>query len=221
MFYKSYRTCSWQIFTVYPYGDGIQAGATVATLTAEKSTFPVLVGPGSFPLLRVELPEELHEEWQRQKVMHIDFAQIEQVMNEPPKLIVVDKSDVQDEILVVLCTKYSTQRGESYIDNGIGWVCSNCGITGTYPRPQICPVCNHNERPTGRAAKFPGTVVTRDTNVEWDRTHTEWKTYEEQLVAIIPKGIVFSTGYTSNCSRPLAEYYLWDGQQLKNLPTVA
>lgn len=123
------------------------------------------------------------------------FAEIGKTKAGKPKFISASSADTDDRIIVVFRTPIGYRGSNSHTGDRTGEVRKDPwdgDVTVFHPFPGEIIIGGHLAQGlAGRAGSG------------------------EQLVAIIPKGVVFRTGYSGRrYGGHLAHYYLWDGQRL-------
>jgi hypothetical protein len=191
-----------RIFTIS--AGTVQDGTLVQSFSVSGGavTIPaVLVGEQgrgrSLGVLPVQLPNQLHTQWQQRGQVTIRAAQIGQTRSGRPKLIVPHEDLAPDDsrIIAVLRTPIGFRGGNEHTGDRTGESTRN--VWG-------------EEVPVFRP--FPGEVLLEGIIAQGAAGRAG---SGRQLVALIPRGVVFRTGYSGRLyGGPRAHYYLWDGERL-------
>lgn len=167
-------------------------------------------------LLPVQLTEG-QQEWEENKgQVRIEVVEVGTTKAGKPKLF-QSSSPVSDEkVVVVFLTQIGFRGGNSHTGDRSGWKCSSysCDAVGTELEiPEVCPKCSGTyNRPVHNFAKFPGEVLIKGVIAEGAAGRAG---SGQQLVAVMPKGIIFRTGYSGRLyGGPSAHYYVWTGEKL-------
>ena len=122
------------------------------------------------------------------------------------------------EILVVFRTPIGFRGGSSHTGDLLGWSCGvsylgRCKAEGQGLAPKRCPLCDNGyPGPRNQFAEFPGEILTEGTIAQGAAGRMG---SGRQLVAIVPAGAVFRTGYSGRLyGHPSSHYYMWDGEAL-------
>jgi len=119
-----------------------------------------------------------------------------------------------DFIVIIFRTQIGFRGGNSHTGDRIGWGCS-CGVHGDdEPVPEKCPneECSSWDGPQPKFGEFPGEILTKGEIAQGDAGRMG---SGNQLIAVMPKGVVFRTGYSGRLyGAPAAHYYMWDGERL-------
>lgn len=215
------------------------------TLQGAGVTIPaVLVGETGrgrkLGVLPVDLLPHQRQEWEEKGKVIIYSAKIGQTKSGRPKLIATEAHDTVDHILVVLRTpigfrgsnSHTGDRVEEYwtLDSWYKESATKAGIpikdryTADEVReysPRIMKthygkdeeyVWDAGFNRQLKFAPFPGEILVEGVIAQGDAGRMG---SGHQYVAIIPKGVVFRTGYSGRLyGKPAAHYYLWDGERL-------
>ena len=193
-------TESYRIFTIS--SGSVSSGATVGNLNLKNAgiNIPAVIvgeeGRGrSRGVLPVQLLNRLRKEWQEKGSVTINAAEVGQTKAGKPKLFVKNGPDTDEKIIVVFRTKIGFRGGNSHTGDRTGETEKD---TRGGERPKFYP--------------FPGEKLIFGTIAQGAAGYMG---SGEQLVAVMPKDIVFRTGYSGRLyGSPSSHYYKWDGQQL-------
>lgn len=146
-------------------------------------------------VLPVQLPNGLYKEWQEKGRVEIRAAEVGQTKAGKPKLFAKEGPDADEKIICVFLTKIGFRGSNSHTGDRTGETTKDSW---------------GDERPV--FAPFPGEILVRGVIAQGAAGRMG---SGEQLVAVMPKGVVFRTGYGGRLyGAPSAHYYSWDGQQL-------
>lgn len=122
-------------------------------------------------------------------------AEIGQTQGGRPKLLAQDAPDATEKVLVVFRTRIGYRGGNSH--------------TG-----DRTPETRHLD--SGASfLPFPGEIICRGRIAQGDAGGMG---AGEHLVALMPKGVVFRTGYSGRLyGAPSSHYYKWDGERLMSI----
>ena len=167
-------------------------------------------------VLPVQLSREQYKEWAEKGRVRIGAAEIGQTKTGTPKLFSKDSPDTDEQIICVFRTPIGFRGSNSHTGDRVGWECPKCDARGTDLNvPDTCPKCGASgwgDAPKPIFAPFPGEILVRGIIAQGTAGRMG---SGEQLVALIPKGVVFRTGYSGRLyGAPGAHYYLWDGKRL-------
>jgi len=191
-----------KIFTIAS-GD-VTEGARVDSFTLKGAgvTIPaVLVGEEGrgrrLGVLPVQLLPEQHKEWQEEGCVYIYSATVGTTRAGKPKLLQIENADTTDRCICVFRTRIGFRGGNSHTGDRDG------GFKKDY--------WDDEERPTFHP--FPGEVLCEGIIAQGDAGRMG---SGSQIVAVMPAGIVFRTGYSGRLyGGPPEHYYLFrDGQLL-------
>mgnify|MGYP000906211670 CR=1 FL=1 len=191
-----------KIFTIAS-GD-VTEGARVDSFTLKGAgvTIPaVLVGEEGrgrrLGVLPVQLLPEQHKEWQEEGCVYIYSATVGTTRAGKPKLLQIENADTTDRCICVFRTRIGFRGGNSHTGDRDG------GFKKDY--------WDDEERPTFHP--FPGEVLCEGIIAQGDAGRMG---SGSQLVAVMPAGTVFRTGYSGRLyGEPAEHYYLFrDGQLL-------
>ena len=146
------------------------------------------------------------------------FAKVGQTKTGKPKFFSTEKATEGDKIIVVFLTKMGFRGGNSHTGDRAGWECAvcRCDASGDGVNiPEICSKCgatgNFNA-PRIKFAEFPCQILCRGVIAEGAAGRMG---SGEQLIAIVPKDVVFRTSYLGRLyGAPGSHYYKWDGSKL-------
>lgn len=150
----------------------------------------VLVGERGRGRKEAFLPVQGRVEEGKEGDRRIFHAVMGQTQNGRPKLIVADEDDDNETTLIVFRTTIGYRGGNAHTgDRSPEW---------TQEEPVFLP--------------FPGEVLARGTVAQGGAGRMG---SGSQLIAIVPKGMVFRTAYSGRLyGEPSAHYYLFDGQNI-------
>ena len=178
-------------------------GVTVNAFTLKGAgvTIPAVIigeeGRGrQLGVLPVQLLSDSYKEWLEKGRTHIFFAEIGTTKAGKPKLFQTEGADTTEKCICVFRTKIGFRGGNSHTgDRDGGTEEDYWGI----------------ERPTFHP--FPGEIICEGIIAQGDAGRMG---SGSQLVAVIPAGIVFRTGYSGRLyGAPREHYYIYkDGQLL-------
>lgn len=189
-------------------------------------------------VLPVHLLPHQKEVWEEKGEVIVNFASIGHTRSGRPKLIACPDGSGNDEIIVVFRTHIGFRGGNSHTGDrkrvyytvhplfrreaaSIGL--SNGEYTeeeakeynaaivraaGFEPSEQLTSAFESNIE----FLPFPGEIITRGVIAQGTAGRMG---SGEQLVAVMPRGVVFRTGYSGRLyGAPTAHYYIWDGENL-------
>ncbi len=146
-------------------------------------------------VLPVQLPSGLYKEWHEKGRVEIRAAEVGQTKAGKPKLFGKETADTDEKIICVFLTKIGFRGSNSHTGDRTGETFKDSW---------------GEERPV--FAQFPGEVLVCGVIAQGAAGRMG---SGEQLVAVMPRGIVFRTGYTGRLyGAPSAHYYIWNGEQL-------
>lgn len=147
-------------------------------------------------VLPVQLLPEQYEEWKEKGCTHIFFATVGTTKAGKPKLFQTEDADTTEKCICVFRTRIGFRGGNSHTGDRDG------GTEKDFWGRE-CPTFY----------PFPGEILCKGIIAQGAAGRMG---SGEQLVAIMPAGIVFRTGYSGRLyGRPAAHYYLFrDGQIL-------
>lgn len=179
--------------------EGVRVGSF--TLKGTGVTIPaILVGEEGrgrkLGVLPTQLLPDTYAEWQEKGYTHIHSAQIGETKSKRPKLFQTENTDTTEKCICVFRTKIGFRGGNSHTGDRDG------GTEKNYWG---------EERPTFHP--FPGEIICEGVIAQGDAGRMG---SGRQLVAVMPAGIVFRTGYSGRLyGAPSAHYYIFrDGQIL-------
>ncbi len=139
------------------------------------------------------------------------FAELGQTKAGKPKLFSKPAATSDNKVVVVFNTMIGFRGGNSHTGDRAGWTCS-CGESADTARPEKCPKCGSAEGLKNKFAQFLGEVIAKGVIAEGDAGRAG---SGEQLIALIPKDVVFRTFYSGRLyGKPAAHYYVWNGEKL-------
>lgn len=147
------------------------------------------------------------------------FAEVGQTKAGKPKLFAKQLANDNEFCIVVFRTQIGFRGGNEHTGDRAGWKCQGwgCRETGEGPAPETCPKCGAAgiNRPSLTFSPFPGEVIVRGRVAQGDAGRMGGG---EQLVALLPKDVVFRTGYSGRLyGSPSAHYYMWDGEKILSM----
>ena len=184
---------NYRIFTIS--SGEVTNGALVETydLSGANVSIPAIIvgerGRGrSLGILPVELPKDLYREWKQNGAVTIQTAKVGKTKAGKSKLFACFENVSNDKIIAVFRTKIGYRGSNSHTGDRIDEK-------------------NYKE--------FPGQILASG----WIAQGAAGRMgYGQQLVTLVPKGVVFRTGYSGRLyGGPDAHYYRWDGQELTSL----
>lgn len=201
---------SLQVFTVE--SGLVSEGAKISNLHLKEANIDIpaiLVGEEGRGRFQEAMPVD------RPPMGNLIFAEIGQTKAGKPKFFSKDSATTDEKIVVVFRTKMGFRGGNSHTGDRAGWKCSKCDATGKeLIAPETCPKCESTgyDGPKHFFAQFPGKKLVRGIIAEGDAGRMG---SGEQLIAVMPKGVVFRTSYSGRLyGNPDAHYYLWNGEKL-------
>jgi hypothetical protein len=190
-------------YKVYTVSSGsVREGAVVEKLTLKGAGVDIpaiIVGEEGRGRERGVLPVQLtngqYKEWQEKGSVEIRAAEVGQTKAGKPKLFAKKNADTDEKIICVFLTKIGFRGSNSHTGDRTGETTKDSW---------------GDEHPV--FAQFPGEVLVKGVIAQGAAGRMG---SGEQLVAVMPKGIVFRTGYGGRLyGAPSAHYYIWDGEQL-------
>ncbi len=190
-------------------------------------------------VLPVELLPHQRQEWEREGRTIIHAARVSQTPAGHPKLIATETHDTTQKIIVVLRTPIGFRGSNSHTGDRIeeyftldSWFIDTATKIGV-------PI---KDRYTAEEVQVYSQLIMRSHYGEgeyaWDagfRRHYKFAPFPgeilvegiiaqgiagymgsgHQYIALIPRGVVFRTGYSGRLyGKPAAHYYMWDGERL-------
>lgn len=193
---------SHKIFTIE--NGSVKEGAVVETLTLKGAGVDI---PAIFVgeqgrgrergVLPVQLPSILQVEWKEKGQVRISSAEVGTTKAGKPKLYARagEGMDADDSVICVFRTNIGFRGSNSHTGDRTG---------------QVEKDAFGDERIT--FLDFPGEMLVSGHIAQGMAGRAGGG---QQLVATMPKGIVFRTGYSGRLyGAPAAHYYLWDGERL-------
>lgn len=212
-----------EIMRIYTIEDGVVTDGSVVekfTIRGAGITIPAIIvgeeGRGrQLGILPVHLPDPLYAQWNEKGSVKIVAAALSSTKSGRPKLIAHPIEDVNtnEKCLVVFRTPIGFRGGNQHTGDRVGVYCQTCGAEFDFLEKSSdkCPKCGFYSL-TFRYAPFPGDVLVSGVIAQGAAGRMG---SGEQLVAVIPKGVVFRTGYSGRrYGRPYAHYYVYDGQRI-------
>lgn len=191
--------------------------------TADVSIPTIIVGEtgrgrdlGILPVENVSLDEA-------EAGIDISAAQIGQSHSGKPKLFAADTPDCTEKAIVVFRTDIGFRGGNDHTGDLTGWRCANylCGkAEDELPMPETCPGCGKKKASNemwgkgmmNRYAEFPGEILITGIIAQGGAGRMG---SGSQLIALIPRGVVFRTSYTGRLyGNPAAHYMEFDGKTI-------
>lgn len=134
-----------------------------------------------------------------------------------PKFWAMPAATRKDHVIVVFRTQPGYRGGSAHTGDRIGWKCG-CGATGQEAvTPDKCPGCGAGEYlyGIGMRIRFADLLGERLTEGYVAQGTAGRMGGGEQLVALMPRDVVFRTTYSGRLyGGPSAHYYKWDGEKL-------
>jgi len=187
---------SMRLYTIV--SGSVEEGAKVSTFLLKGAGIKIpaiLVGEEGrgrrLGVLPVELPNELYRDWQQTGAVKVLKAKVGETKNGKPKLLAIINDDTDDDkVICVFRTPIGYRGGNSHTGDRTGEDESG--------QPTFSP--------------FPGEVLVAGVIAQGDAGRMG---SGDQLVAVIPKGVVFRTGYSGRLyGSPCAHYYIWTGRSI-------
>jgi len=195
------------IYKIFTISSGsVSDGATVTSFALKGAgvTIPVITvgetGRGRHQeILAVHLPKDLYAKWQENGSVKIYAGKIGKTKSGKWKLFVESEADSDEKIITVMPTMIGFRGGNSHTGDRTGETRKDSWSNREYPV----------------FAKFPGTVLVEGTIAQGAAGRMGSGT---QMVAVMPKGVWFRTGYSGRLyGKPAAHYYKWDGENLVSM----
>ena len=213
------------MYNIFTCQDGIaNNGAVVETyklIGAGISVPAILIGEcgrgRELGILPVQLPDSLYAEWQEKGQTKILAAEISQTKAGKPKLLAsAEPVDKAEHAICVLRTPIGYRGSNSHTGDLIGWSCRMCNTEGDdLDTPRQCPKCGASgywDSPDPKYASFPGEILIRGIIAQGAAGRMG---EGEQLVAILPKNIIWRTGYFGRrYGNPAAHYWVFNGSRI-------
>jgi hypothetical protein len=183
-------------FRIYTVSSGrVTAGAKVETLPLKGAgiTIPaIIVGEegrgrevGVLPV-QLQSPEQ-YGKWEREGRVEIKAAEVGQTKTGRPKLLEKEDADTNEKVICVFRTRIG-YRGSN----------EHTGDLIKGDKEQFAP--------------FPGGILVKGVIAQGTAGRMG---AGEQLVAVMPRGVVFRTAYSGRLyGEPWEHYYVWDGSRL-------
>ncbi len=141
-------------------------------------------------VLPVQLSNGQYKEWQGKGIVKINFADLTTTKAGKSKLIAKETTDETEKIVVVFLTKIGFRGGNSHTGDRSG----------------------KNENGDIIFSDFPGEIIASGTIAQGTAGRMG---SGDQLVAIIPKDVIFRTSYSGRLyGSPSSHYYKWDGEKI-------
>ena len=146
------------------------------------------------------------------------FAEVGKTKAGKPKFWAKAEATNEEFVIVVFRTKIGFRGGNDHTGDRSGWRCSNygCGASSEGVVPDKCPKCGGIsgawDGPKTIFATFPGEIIAQGRIAEGAAGRAGGG---DQLIALVPKGVVFRTAYSGRLyGKPSSHYYKWDGEHL-------
>ena len=234
---------SYPVYTIKNGSVSLGAEVETFTLKAGISIPAILVGENGrgrkLGVLPVQLLPDAYNEWKESGRVFISYAYVGETKAGRPKLFQTAEPDSNDFIIAVFRTKIGF-RGSNHHrgDETHGWERRDFMDMEQYDDPRYPAHLVEKLRKEGFLTAeegrqlasavgkeewqvldrkilynpFPGTVIVKGIIAQGVAGRMG---SGEQLVALMPKGVVFCTRYYGRLyGNPSAHYYLWDGEQL-------
>lgn len=225
-----------KIFTVK--NGEISEGARVDSFTLKGAgvSIPAIIigeeGRGrQLGVLPVQLLPEQHKEWKEKGYTHVYFATIEATKAEKPKLLQTECADTLEKCICVFRTQIGFRGGNSHTGDRKGeyWVPNwflGKGTKEKYTKEEAIKATEeYNSSAKNKYSfdtifskklefhPFPGEILCEGIIAQGEAGRMG---SGRQLVAVMPAGVVFRTGYSGRLyGSPSAHYYLFrDGHIL-------
>jgi len=146
-------------------------------------------------VLSVHLLPDTYAEWKEKGYTHIHSATVGTTKSGKPKLSQTEEADTTEKCICVFRTKIGYRGGNSHTGDRDGGAEKDCW---------------GEERPTFHP--FPGEILCEGIIAQGQAGRMG---SGRQIVAVMPRGVVFRTGYSGRLyGAPPAHYYIWDGGNL-------
>lgn len=190
---------SLKIFTVS--SGNVTEGTVVDSFTLKGAgvTIPVIFvgeeGRGrQLSHIPVELPKELYSEWKEKGSVKLFFAEVGKTKTDKPKLFGKTISDTDEKFIGVFPTMIGFRGGNNH--------------TG-----DRTPETFNDEQP--KFLDFPGETLCKGEIAQGDAGRMG---SGDQLIAVLPKEVVFRTSYSGRLyGSPSSHYYRFDGNTIQSL----
>lgn len=144
-------------------------------------------------ILPVQLSHSSYEEWKKNGKVKIKFADLGSTRSGRPKLIESENANSSERIICIFRTEIGFRGGNDHS----GDLISEEVIDG---------------KRKVKFAPFPGEVLVEGQIAQGSAGRMG---SGDQLIAVMPKDIVFRTGYSGRLyGKPSSHYYKWTGEQL-------
>lgn len=227
---------NYPLFTIH--SGVVKPGITVRKLTLKGvgKDIPAIIvgesGPGRLQeAVSVSLPASLLLPWSNDGETKIFAASLGKSRGDQWRIFGQEKDTetIEEEVICLFRTRYGFRGSNRHTGDRAGWKCStpDCvAYGGEVPDsiayggevPDRCPKCgmmSHNhpqEGPIYTFLDFPGRILAKGTRAEGAAGKMA---RGEELVAVMPRGVVFCTHYTGRLyGAPSAHYYVWTGKEL-------
>lgn len=145
------------------------------------------------------------------------FAEVGQTKAGRPKFFSKGEATTDERVILVFRTGMGYRGGNNHSGDRLEWKCSKCDASGDgATMPEACPKCGAtggwDGGPRIKFAPFPGEIIAKGRIAQGDAGRMG---DGEQIVALVPKGVVFRTAYSGRLyGAPSAHYYMWNGSEL-------
>lgn len=148
------------------------------------------------------------------------YAEVGQTKAGKPKFFGKPAPTTEDRIIVIFRTTMGFRGGNSHTGDRGGWKCTKYGCDaageGAVEVPETCPKCGAtggwDGGPSIQFTEFPGEILVSGHIAQGDAGRMG---SGQQLVALIPRDIVFRTSYSGRrYGAPGSHYYVWNGEKL-------
>ncbi len=186
-------------------------------------------------VLPVQLLPDTYAEWKEKGYTHIHSATVGTTKSGKPKLSQTEEADTTEKCICVFRTKIGFRGGNSHTGDRKGeywvrdWFISlpeSVPEKERYTREEVAAIVAAITPPKEKGIwrwdagferklefnPFPGEILCEGIIAQGQAGRMG---SGEQLVAVMPRGVVFRTGYSGRLyGAPPAHYYIWDGGNL-------
>ena len=184
-------------------------------------------------VLPVQLLPDAYKRWQEEGHVYINFAEVGTTKSGKPKLFQTEEADTTEKCICIFRTKIGFRGGNSHTGDRK----EEYWVPNWFWRSDLLALGKElKERYTKEEAI--SIVEELNSSYQWDAIFERKLEFHpfpgeilckgiiaqgqagrmgsgEQLVAVMPRGVVFRTGYSGRLyGAPTAHYYIWDGENL-------
>ena len=184
-------------------------------------------------VLPVQLLPDAYKRWQEEGHVYINFAEVGTTKSGKPKLFQTEEADTTEKCICIFRTKIGFRGGNSHTGDRK----EEYWVPNWFWRSDLLALGKElKERYTKEEAI--SIVEELNSSYQWDAIFERKLEFHpfpgeilckgiiaqgqagrmgsgEQLVAVMPRGVVFRTGYSGRLyGAPPAHYYIWDGENL-------